>query len=274
MFGCHSVLIHRTEIWKKALDDKKYVGIIMSDLSKAFDCLPHSLLLEKLKYYRFSQGSLKLLESYLTNRYQRVKLGQVASSWAKLSKGVPQGSVIGPQCFNIHINDLLLDLIDNNIIPSNYADDNSTSVVCNTKIETLHRVQEAIKLLGKWFKDNLMKANIEKFQFMLLCPNSKENKETHIVQVDDFILSSQDSAKLLGVYIDKQLSFDSHVKQKCKQANSKLQVLKRLSQYLTEECKLAVVRSFIVSHFIYCAPLFNFCSKYFKEKWKKFCYEG
>ena len=274
MFGCHSVLIHSTDIWKKVLDDKKYVGIIMSDLSKAFDCIPHSLLLEKLKYYRFSPDSVNLIQSYLSNRYQRVKLGQVASSWAKLSKGVPQGSVIGPQCFNLHINDLLLDLAARNIIPSNYADDNSTSVVCDTKSEALNRVKESIVFLGKWFADNLMKANIEKFQFMLLCQNANENKETHVIQVDSFILSSQDSAKLLGIHIDKQLSFNGHVKLKCKQANSKLQVLKRLSQYLTEECKLVVISSFIVSHFIYCAPLFQFCSKYFRDKMEKILERG
>ncbi len=53
LFGCHSVLIHSTKTWKKAIDNKQYVGIIMSDLSKAFDCLPHGLLLKKLKHYRF-----------------------------------------------------------------------------------------------------------------------------------------------------------------------------------------------------------------------------
>ncbi len=92
----------------------------MSDLSKAFHCLPHSLLLEKLRHYHFGDGAIKLLESYLTNRFQRVKLGQAVNSWAKLNKGVPQGSVVGPQCFNVYIKDLLLDLICHNVIPSNY----------------------------------------------------------------------------------------------------------------------------------------------------------
>ncbi len=274
LFGCHSVLIHSTELWKKALDNKQYVGIIMSDLSKAFDCLPHGLLLEKLRHYNFGDGAVKLIESYLSNRYQRVKLGQVVSSWAKLNKGVPQGSVVGPQCFNLFINDLLLDLVMHNVIPSNYADDNSSSVVCDTREEALGRVQDTLKLLVRWFHDNLMKANIDKFQFMLLCPNASENKQTHIVQVGDVILSSQEGAKLLGVHIDRQLLFNTHVKQKCAKANSKLQALKRLSSFLTTDCKLAVLRSFIVSHFIYCAPLFHFCNKFYRDKMEKTLYRG
>ncbi len=273
-FGCHSVLIHSTETWKRALDNKQYVGIIMSDLSKAFDCLPHDLLLEKLRYYNFSVQSIALLRSYLTNRSQRVKLGQVVSSWATLTKGVPQGSVVGPQCFNIHLNDLLLDLVYHDIIPSNYADDNSTSVVANTKAEVLERVQDTLKILVTWFKDNLMKANVDKFQFMLLCPNAKENKQTHVVQFNDVLLSSQDGAKLLGIHIDRQLTFNTHVKNTCAKANAKLQALKRLTNYLTLDCKMAVVRSFIVSHFIYCAPLFHFSGKKHRDKIEKILCRG
>ena len=89
-YGCHSVLTHTTEIWKSALDNKKYVGVIMSDLSKAFDCLPHDLLIEKLRLYKFGDSSRMLLESYLKHRFQRVKLENVVSSWGPLKKGVRQ----------------------------------------------------------------------------------------------------------------------------------------------------------------------------------------
>ena len=66
------------------------------DLSKAFDCLTHKLLLEKLKAYGMSNKANKLLESYLTMRKQRVKLGQTQGEWHEMLKGVPQGSILGP----------------------------------------------------------------------------------------------------------------------------------------------------------------------------------
>ena len=69
--GCHSVLTHATESWKLALDKWMYVGITMTDLSKAFDCLPHKLMTEKMEHYRFGNNAVKLLKNYLEDRYQR-----------------------------------------------------------------------------------------------------------------------------------------------------------------------------------------------------------
>ncbi len=142
------------------------------------------------------------------------------------------------------------------------------------KAEVLVRVQDTLKILVTWFKDNLMKANVDKFQFMLLCPNAKENKQTHVIQFNDVLLSSQDGAKLLGIHIDRQLTFNTHVKNTCTKANAKLQALKRLTNYLTPDCKMAIVRSFIVSHFIYCAPLFHFSGKRYRDKMEKILCRG
>ena len=273
-YGCHSVLMHTTEMWKQALDNGNYVGIIMSDLSKAFDCLPHNLLLEKIRLYNFSQSALDLLQNYLSDRLQRVKIGQNLSQWKPLRKGVPQGSVIGPHCFNLYINDLLLALVKDNIIPSNYADDNSSSVIGKSKSEVLQKVESTFKLLKIWFEDNLMKANSDKFQFMLLCPSIAENRVDHLVTIDNFTLHSQEEAKLLGVLIDRDLTLNGHVISKCKQANSKLAILKRLTTYLSNDCKISILRNFIVAHFVYCAPLLHFCSKSHRDKMEKILLRG
>ena len=93
------------ENWKQALDDNKNVAASM-DLSKAFDCLPHELLLLKLKYYGLSENALKLMKSYLTNRKQCVKLDSIKSDFEAILKDVPQGSIIGPVLFNMFINDI------------------------------------------------------------------------------------------------------------------------------------------------------------------------
>ena len=77
------------------------VMAILMDHSKALDCLPHYLLLLKLKYYGLSENALKIMKSYLTNRKQCVRLGSIKSDFEAIFKGVPQGSILGPVLFNI-----------------------------------------------------------------------------------------------------------------------------------------------------------------------------
>ena len=95
------------------------------DLSKAFDCLPHDLLLLKLKTYGVSTSALNLLESYLKNRKQCVKVGSFSSDWQDIFKGVPQGSILGPILFNVFLNDIFYFIKNSDLY--NYADDNTLS---------------------------------------------------------------------------------------------------------------------------------------------------
>ena len=95
-FGCQTTLLRLVEDWKKALDDNLYVGAILMDLSKAFDCLPHDLIIQKLKAYGLSNHACQLMNSYLSDRKQRVKLGNIVSQWKNIIKGVPQGPFLDP----------------------------------------------------------------------------------------------------------------------------------------------------------------------------------
>ena len=105
-YGCQTALLKTVEDWKEALDNNKYVAAILMDLSKAFDCFPHNLLIEKLKTYSLSDKALTLLLNYLANRKQCVKVGSSFSNWEEIYKELPQGSILDPVLFKTVLNDI------------------------------------------------------------------------------------------------------------------------------------------------------------------------
>ena len=160
--GCQSTLLRLVEDWRRALDNDKYVSAILMDLSRAFDCLPHDLLLRKLRTYGLTEKECSIVHSYLSNRKQQVKLGPHCSDWACIIKGVPQGSILGPLLFNIFINDISHALGQSSLY--NYADDNTLSYShCNHDV-VAHTLQQDCSSVLLWFKENQMKANPDKFQ--------------------------------------------------------------------------------------------------------------
>ena len=121
-YSCQSTPLNMIENLKCALDKGKYVACISMDISRAFDCLPHCLTICKLHAYVFSMDACKFIASYLYERKQRVKIGEIKSDWNEINKGVPQGSIVGPLIFNIFMNDLFYCITQGNLF--NYADDN------------------------------------------------------------------------------------------------------------------------------------------------------
>ena len=113
------------EKWKHAVGNKKVFGALLTDLSKAFDCICHDLLITKLNAYGLP--ALKLAHNYLQNRKQRTKNGTACSLWEEIFSGVPQGSILVPLLFNIFLCDLFLTIEGNYF--TNYADDTTPYVI-------------------------------------------------------------------------------------------------------------------------------------------------
>ena len=92
-YSAQHCLLSMLEKWKSAMDNNKMFGALLTDLSKAFDCLSHNLLIAKLNAYEFCITALRLVQNYLSNHKQRTRINYDFSSWEEILFGVPQGSI-------------------------------------------------------------------------------------------------------------------------------------------------------------------------------------
>ena len=152
---------------KKALDQGKEYSVLLTDLSKAFDCLPHDLIVAKLHAYGFSIELLKLINSYLTERKKRVKMNDQFSSSLDIVVGVPQGSILGPLLFNIFLCDMFL--FCNDIDFSNYAGNNAACCIGKTPEEVISQLEKSSKSIFEWFENNGLESNPDKCHLLFIC---------------------------------------------------------------------------------------------------------
>ena len=264
-YSCQSALLHMIEKFKSALDKGEFVACISMDISKAFDCLPHCLAICKLFSYGLSREACTLIASYLFQRKQRVKIGNVKSEWGEIGKGVPQGSILGPLIFNIFLNDLFYFVKQGSMY--NYADDNSVSVSHRELNILTRQLQTEAEVTIQWFADNAMEANPAKFQGLLLKGNKQASDFRVIIQGQQIEFSK--SITTLGICIDENLTFDEHVNNICLKASRQISALQRLTGLLDMPSRKAIDNSFIVSNFNYCPLVYYFTSRESINKMQK-----
>ena len=138
------------EKWCKFHDIGGHAGALLTDVSKAFDCIDHELLIAKLHAYGFDTDALKFIYSYLKGRKQRTKINSSYSSFAEILFGVPQGSILGPLLFNAYICDLFYDIDDLDF--ASFADDNTPYSCLSDMISVLGQLKGGIDKIFDWFK--------------------------------------------------------------------------------------------------------------------------
>ena len=244
-FSAQHCLIVMIEKWKKSIDQRKNAGALLTDYSKAFDCISHNLLIAKLEAYGVDTNSLYIIHSYLTNRYQRVRVNGEYSSWFEIIFGVPQGSILGPLIFNIYVSDYFL-FVENSDIAS-YADDNTPYSTEERTDVVINSLEKESRMLLQWLESNYLKANPDKFRLLL------NNKDTDVyAMINNHVINNSEQVKLLGITLDNDLTFNMHVSKLCKKASQKVHALSRVCHYMTISQRRIIMKAFIESQFGYC----------------------
>lgn len=185
------------------------------DLAKAFDCVSHSLLIDKLEFYGIRGPPLSLLKSYLSDRVQYVHVDNRGSS-APLSvrHGVPQGSILGPLLFIIFINDLPLSIPSEGTLM--FADDTAFIFNARNATELAEKRASINNAASDWFLANKLKLNLEKTQLVTFSASKTVNL-------------FRDSVSLLGVKFDSLLNWQCHISVLHPKLGSVLYLLRHLS---------------------------------------------
>ena len=237
--SCMTQLISTLNDWLKCLDNDEPVDAIYLDLQKAFDKVPHSRLLVKLKGYGVHGSLLSWVADFLSNRSQFVTVGGKSSKTAPVTSGVPQGSVLGPTLFVYFINDMP-DVLD--CLVKIFADDTKAYSSALTS-EKCKKLQENIDKLLMWTDQWQLKFNNEKCKVLHL----GKNNPCYKYYMQGNVLESTEVEKDLGVHIDKNLSFECHIVETVKKAKKVVGMISRYIEYKDQEIMVLLFKSLVRS---------------------------
>ena len=188
------------------------------------------LLIAKLEAYGVGHPSLHLINSYLSNRIQRVEVNATFSSFWESLYGVPQGSILGPVLFSIYLSNLFNSLDEPSIV--NYADDNTPFSIAQDINNVIKKLESNSIKLFQWLANNVVKANPEN-SHLLLSPKHNNLYEL----INNHEIANSDSEILLGMTFDNELNFNVHVSNLCNKATDKLHALARVTHYTRNDKK-------------------------------------
>ena len=221
-YSTQYVLIRIVEEWKQNLDNNFIVGAVLTDLSKASDCIPHDLFIAKLSAYGLKRDLLCYFYSYLKGGKQCDQINNEQSEFDRIISGVPQGSIFGPILYNIIFKDFFFFIPKASV--HNFVDDNTLACFESTTKKLLLILESECETATNWLHNNKIIVNSDKFQVILLEKRGSNNTNIE-VKVGNEKIKSTLSVKLLGAHIDDKLNFIHHINKLCKSARNRLNAL-------------------------------------------------
>ena len=259
----HAILKILDTIYKNM--DKQCVTLVLAiDLSAAFDTVNHSLLLKVLnKTYNIKETALRQFTSYLSDHSVCIQINNRISQELDLPFSVPQGSCAGPILFNIYISTLTSYLSSSDCSILGYVDDNTISTcidpnVQNNEQQVVGKLQNSIEKTKHWMCLNRLKMNDQKTNFIMYGNKAQLAKcSTNHIKIGEETIVGSDKINLLGIDIDKNLTFKEHIKKKCKIAMYNLYNISSLRQHLNNKTTQTLIYGLVTSHLDYINAIYS-----------------
>ena len=248
-----SQLLECLESWSKLLEEGSSVDVIYLDFRKAFDAVPHQRLLRKLQAYGIRGRILKWIEAFLTDRKQRVVLNGESSPWLEVFSGVPQGSVLGPLCFLIYVNDIV-EIVSSSI--KLYADD-AKLYGCVDNQQQRQAIQNDLTAIEEWSRKWQLPLNIKKCSVIHL---GSKNPECQY-KIEGKIVQETESESDLGIIIDSEIKFHEQNANVVKKANRMLGLIKKGFDF-KDEANVALLYKVMVR------PIIEYCNTVWGPSYK------
>ena len=244
-----------------SLDDGKISLMFMLDLSAAFDTVHHHVLKEELIKIGIKDNALAWINNYLENRFFTVEINDKSSQKVPLQQGVPQGSVLGPVLFLLHVRGLGKLFADASVSHQQFADDSQGYDVIGRVEVTIPKILSLIMKIKQWLAGKFQKLNEDKTKFMLIGSKKKLKtlKNSHnlnFLTLNGHQVKLQSSLKDLGIFIDENLTCNKQINILVKSCNNQLQNLYVIKKYLTRKCLKMLVVNQILSRIDYCNSIY------------------
>jgi hypothetical protein len=230
-------LLHVIHFASEALDKKQPYHIVSFDFKKAFDRVPHSLLIHKLKKYRFSKQCIQWIQQWLSDRKSVVFANGTSSKCFAIGSGVPQGSVLGPLLFNLHINDIVEEVQHSDC--RLYADD--TLLCANLTRCNASELQSDVTRLHDWSVRWAMEFNPRKCIHMQI---GSEQPDISL-QLGASQIPHDNTVKYLGLHISSNLKWKVHITKITAKANRSLGMIKRCLRFAPAKTKTTAFNTIV-----------------------------
>ena len=264
-----TALLEATDSWAYSVDRGKINAVVFLDLKKAFDTVNHEILLSKLRNYGICDKEHSWFESYLDNRMQRCSVNGTLSRSCSLSCGVPQGTILGPLLFLLYTNDLPSCL--SNCQSRMYADDTHLTYAGFSADNIQTCLNDDLVNVSNWLIANKLTLNMTKTEFMLI--GSRQRLCTLTVpprpSINGSPIEHVTTAKSLGVLIDDNLTWRSHIDKLTKKIASGIGAIKRIRRLVPYGTLHSIYQALVQPHFNYCNIVWGNCGVTLQDKLQK-----